>query len=126
MPTYNTRILPVEEWHKLPSDSEPGKAYKSFDKATTNIMVIERDDIIVGSWSLMPYYHAECVWVGKEFRGNPAIIRRLLVGMRTMASVVGTSAVITSAIDDNTRRLIGHLNAKKLPGEHYVIHFGEK
>ena len=119
---YKTRILPVEEWHKL-DGTEPGLAYKHFDETATNVMVVERDDVIVGTWCLMPYYHAECVWISEKHRGNPVVVKRLLVGIRQMANEVGVNSVITSAVDEETIKLLNHLEAEKLPGEHFVIKF---
>lgn len=119
---YKTRILPVDEWHKLVG-TEPGLAYEHFDPTLTSVMVVERDDVIVGTWCLMPYYHAECVWIAEAHRGNSAVVKRLIVGMRQMAHEVGVNAVITSALDEKTVKLLEHLEAEKLPGEQYVIKF---
>lgn len=120
---YDTRILPPEEWYKL-NDTEAGSVYSYFDKEHTNVMVVEKDGNIVGTWSLMPYYHAECVWIAETHRGNPAIVKRLVTGMKQMADSVGALSVITTALDDKTAKLLEHLEAEKLPGEHYVIRFG--
>jgi hypothetical protein len=120
---YKTRLLPVEEWDKL-KNTEAGPVYHLFDREHTNVMVVEKDSIVVGSWSLIPYYHAECVWIEESHRGNPAVVKRLVAGMKQMANLVGTSSVITTSLDYKTTKLLEHLEATRLPGEHYVIHFG--
>lgn len=119
---YSTRILPSNEWYKLDSRYIP---HEVFDEDTTNIMVVERDGVIVGSWSLMPFYHAECVWISENHKNNPAIARRLLIGMERMAKELGVEAVITTAASDRVSKILKKLkNAEKLPGENYLIRFG--
>jgi N-acyl-L-homoserine lactone synthetase len=120
---YKTRILPVEEWYKL-KGTEAEFAYEYFDVEHTSVMVIEKDRNIIATWSLVPYYHAECVWISNDYRGNPTVAKRLLVGMRQMAAGVGVSSVITTSISEQISKILEKINAKKLPGIHYVIHFG--
>lgn len=119
---YTTRILPPDEWDKL-KGTEAGSVYQFFDTNLTNVMVIEKDDEIIASWCLMPYYHAECVWITEEHRGNPTVARRLVAGMKKMADEIGIHAVITTSTDKKVTELIEHFDAEKLPGEHFVIHF---
>ena len=121
--SFSTRLLPPEEWHKL-AGTEPGKIIHVINKESSNIMVVEKDDTIVGSWSLIPYYHAECVWIREDFRNSAVVARRLITGMEQMANALGISSVITASTNKRVDRLIRHLKSKKLPGQHYVIHFG--
>lgn len=116
---YNTRLLPPDEWYKLDS-----KSFFSLDDAHTNVMVIEKDGVIIAHWCLVPIYHAECVWVAEDHRGNPVVAKRLLLGMKTMANQVGANIIITTSTSADVSKILEKLEAEKLVGEHWVISFG--
>jgi hypothetical protein len=121
--SYQTRLLPVEEWCRL-KGTEAEQVYHYFSKEHTNVMVVEKDKELIATWSLIPYYHAECAWVAEKYRKNPNVLKRLVVGMKKMANEVGVGSVIASATTEETAKLLLHMDGQKLPGEHYVIHFG--
>src|SRR5262249_22478594 len=96
----------------------------SIDDAHTNVMVIEKDGVIIAHWCLVPVYHAECVWISEEHRGNPVVAKRLLLGMKTMANEVGAQVIITTSTSDQVSEILRKLEAEKLVGEHWAISFG--
>jgi len=120
-PVYATRILPPDEWPKL-TGTEAECVWPTLDPSRTSIVVVERNGVIVGCHVLMWMLHAECLWIHPDARGRTSVPRRLWAGVQHVAlSRWGVSALITAAIDDRVRRLLAHVGATRLPGEHYVV-----
>lgn len=83
---YTTRILPPEEWHRLPLEL-PESPLAAIDLSTTYgyLIVLERDGILVGHWPLFLVWHAEPLFIKEADRVSPAI-RTLVNGLqRTIA-----------------------------------------
>ena len=115
---YTTRLLPQEEWHKLPVlDAR-------FHDELSNIMVIEHDGEIIANWVLMPIYHAEGLWVKEDYRKNPAVIRRLITGMKAMTEQVNASYIVTVTHDKEVAALLDKFpKSEKLNGDFYLMAF---
>jgi len=114
-----TRILPREEWAKL-AGTEAGEAWPAFPDGSA-VIVVERGGEILGCHALLPYWHVECLWIAPGARGRGGVARALWGAVQRTVRAMGISAVLTTAIDDRVRRLLGHVGASKLPGESYVI-----
>ena len=116
-----TRVLPPEEWPLL-EGTELEKVYPHLNPKEAKVIVVEDGSLIVGCWALLPFLHAECVWVHPDYRKqakSPAV--RLLRGMRQIARETGAKSVITSALSDEVVGLIEHIGGEELPGRHFVI-----
>jgi hypothetical protein len=122
--TYQTRMLPPEEWSRLKgTEAEP--AIPHLDPANTRVVVVEDDGQIVGCWVLVRVVHAEAVWIAPTHRTKFGVVRRLIAGMKTLARGWGAKGVVTAAVSDDVRRLIAKMGGAQLPGEAYVLPVGE-
>lgn len=115
-----TRILPPEEWHRL-NGTEAEAVWAQFDPARVTVLVVESEGAIVGTWVLMNVLHAECLWIAPAHRGRTAVARRLWAFMQRTARAIGVPAVATAALTDDVRRLLDHVGATKVPGDHYAM-----
>ena len=91
------------------------------DPAQTQMVVVEADGVIVGTWAVLRTVHVECVWIAEDYRGQFGVVKRLLIGMRAAARRWGARTVLTGAMTDQVRSLIASLGGSQLPGDHYVI-----
>lgn len=116
-----TRILPPAEWHRL-AGTEAETVWPQLNPERTSIVVVERDGFIVGCHVLSWLLHAECLWIAPQFRGRPSVARRLWTAVQqTARDHWGVPSVITAACDDRVRRLLAHVGAVELKGQHYVV-----
>jgi len=120
-----SRILPPEEWPRL-QGTEAEAVWSTLDPDTARVLVVERDDAIIGCWVLVPILHAECLWIAPAERGHGSVARRLLRLMRDTARALGFRGVATSACSDQVRHLLARIQAVPLPGTHHVIPIGER
>jgi len=114
------RILKKKDYWKLPEEVGPREVFTSLPK-DSKVIVVEEDDEIIGSWSLIPYYHLEMMWVNSEFRSKGSVARRLLKFMYKLTHSLGLNAVITSSIDEGMTKMINKLGGTELPGKHFVL-----
>jgi hypothetical protein len=114
------RVLPPEEWSRL-QGTEAEHLWPVLDPATAQVLVVERDHMIVGCWTLMTVLHVECLWIAPTDRGRGGVARRLLRFMREMATAAGFRTVVTSAMSDEIRALLAHVNAVPIPGDFYAF-----
>lgn len=117
-----TRVLPPDEWHKL-AGTEAEQAWPHLT-ASSQVLVVEHEDQIVGCWVLMPVLHVECFYIAPEHRKRASVGRRLLAGMARLVRLAGGSRVWTAAMSDDVRGLLDHIGATKVPGDHYVFSLG--
>lgn len=86
------------------------------------VLVVEKDDFVVGTWALIETHHAECVGIHPAYRNNPVVARRLIRGMMQMARAVGAKNLVTAALTEDVEKLIvEHLDGTELPGKHFVF-----
>lgn len=115
-----TRLLPREEWHKL-SGTELSAAWPLLTDGA-QVIVVEEDDAIVGCWALIPVIHAEGLFIAPGHRKRVAVARRLWDAMRLTATrTFKVDAVMTGACSDDVRKLLEHVGATKLAGDHYTV-----
>jgi hypothetical protein len=115
-----SRMLPPDEWPRL-AGTEAETLWPHLDPANAQVLVVEHEGQIVGTWTVMRMVHVECVWVHPAYRGTFGVVKRLLRGMRAAARTWGARTVLTGAMTDQVRGLITSLHGVRLPGEHYVI-----
>lgn len=115
-----SRILPVEEWHRL-EGTEAGPVWRHFDPERTTVLVVEHEGAIVGAWTLLNVLHAECLWIAPAHRGKTSVARRLWTLMQRTAQQLGVKAVATAAMSNEVRGLLEHVGATKVPGDHYAM-----
>lgn len=122
--TYTTRVLPVEEWHKL-HGTELELFAPHMDPARATVIVVEDGDQVVGCWALIQVLHAEGVWIAPAHRGRASVARRLVTTTLNAARLLGVQAVETAALTPEVERLLTkHLHATLLPGKHYTVAVG--
>lgn len=115
-----TRILPRDEWPRL-AGTEAEAVWPLLNPDTTRIVVVERDGEIVGCHVLLWVLHAECLWTAPAARGRGGVARRLWTAVQETVRAMGASGFMTAATDDRVRRLLAHVGAQRLPGDHYVM-----
>ena len=121
---YRTRILPPAEWPRL-AGTEAETIWPMLNPATAQVLVVEREQAILGCWILAPVLHAECLWIAPECRKTGGVARRLWAAMRRAVLASDSRTVATTAVSDDVRALLAHIGATQLPGDHFVMHFQE-
>jgi N-acyl-L-homoserine lactone synthetase len=120
-----TRILPPDEWPRL-AGTEAEALVPHLNPSHAAVLVVEREERIVGCWVALQTLHAECVWLSSEL-GNPApVAKQLVEGMFDIARSSGLRSIYTSAMTDEVRKLIEKLGGSALPGTAHVIPVPEK
>jgi hypothetical protein len=115
-----TRVLPVDEWSRL-AGTELADVWPYLDSNRNQIVVVEREDVMVGTLVLMQALHAEFLWMAPEERGRVAVGRRLLTALRTEAHMQGWPTVLMAAMSSQMLAIVQKLGAEPLPGCHYVL-----
>lgn len=116
-----SRILPPAEWSRL-AGTEAETIWPVVDRETTRVVVVEDEaGEIVGCHVLWQVWHLDGLWIAPAHRGKAGVARRLWATVQRTARALGARAVMTTAIDDRVRTLLGHVGAVPLPGEHYVV-----
>lgn len=114
------RSLPASEWPRL-SETEAKDIWQKLDPLMAKVIVVEEDDQIIASHVLLPVWHLECLWVHPDHRKRAGVLRRLWRGMLATMQSMEISAVATAACSDDVRRLLGHVHALPLVGDHFLI-----
>lgn len=117
------RILPRSEWDRL-LPTEAGPALEELKALDAQALVVEDEGVIRGCWMLFPMWHAECLWIAPEARGGGSVGRRLLTGMAKEAAARGVSRLWTGSTNADVTRLLEHIGAQKIPGDHFVFDIG--
>ena len=108
-----SRELPRADWIAL-DGFELGKVCHQLPSDAV-IVVVERDDVVVACWSVIPVFQVmlEGVEVIGPEQKNPAVIRRLLSGVRSVLADNEVTTVLTGAATDDVRHLLEHAGAKR-------------
>lgn len=115
-----TRILPPDEWPRL-MGTEAEAMWPHLDSRRSTVIVVEDAGAIVGTWTLLRVLHAECLWIAPSHRGKASVARRLWAELQNIVRGMGEHTVATSAVSDDVRAMLEHVNALKLTGDHYVM-----
>jgi len=108
------RELPRADWHRL-ADTPIAAVCATLPADTRMIVVEDRDGVIVGTWAMIRYVHAEGVWIAPAHQKRGSVAGRLLRAMRDVAHSWGAPVVLTAAVDDEVRSLIAKLGGARLP-----------
>ncbi len=111
-----TRILPPDEWGRL---QETGMAAcaATLHPAVDEVIVIEEDGAIVGTWSFKIVPHVEGLWIADDHRGKSSVARKLFLAMRAHARSRGAEVVMTGAASNDVKELLAHVGAEPLPDQ---------
>lgn len=115
-----TRVLPPDEWPALVG-TEADTVWSRLSPDNAQVFVVEEDGQIAGCWIAMRIVHAECLWIAPSHRGSFAVMRRLWGGMRQMVRAWGAPVFFTSAITNDVRDLLMRFQARRVPGDTYVL-----
>lgn len=115
-----TRILDPSEWHRL-AGTEAEPLVPHLQPMETRVLVVEDGSEIVGAWVLLRLVHAECVWIAPSHRGRGRVAAKLLSGMRSLARLWGSKAVLTASASPDVDALIGKLGGVEVPGRHFAL-----
>lgn len=116
--SYTTRVLPPEAWGAL-AQTDLEYLWQNLPP-DSKVIVVEDGETIVGRWVLMPIWHAEFLSIAPSHQGKTSVARRLYQGMRRLLDELQIKAVYTGAVDEHVVKLLDHVHAQKLPGEHYI------
>lgn len=117
------RILPPDEWWKL-AETDAAAIWPKLNAETTEVVVVERDGEVVGHHILLPVLHVEHLWIHPADRGKTAVARALWTEVQKAARGRGVTGVWTTCDDDRVRRLLEHVQATRVQGDHYLIALG--
>lgn len=114
------RILPVEEWPRLVG-TEAEAAWPYLNPENTRVIVVEEAGEIVGTWTMLRIVHAECLWISPKYRGSFGVAKRLLRGMREIATGWGVEKVITGSASEHVTALIAKFGGVPMPCVSFIL-----
>jgi len=117
-----TRILPPDEWSKL-TGTLLKDAPEILDPEMDMVLVVERDEEIVGCTSFLPRWHMEGTWVSPAYRKMSSVGRPLLKGIHQMATALKAKELIMVSVDPDVTALCCRLGRSStyLDGHHFSI-----
>ncbi len=115
-----TRILQPGEYPKL-ADTEAGPIWPQLTPQA-RVVVVEDHGQLVGCHVLIAVLHAECLWIHPDHRGKTSVARRLWSAVRAeVRDHFQASGFATAAVSDDVRRLLRHVDAEPIPGQHFMV-----
>ena len=116
-----SRILPFEEWDRLPEYMDPIIA--SMSPGSCRICVVEDAGDIVGHLLLFPVLHAEGLWIAPQHRKRVSVLRHLLTRMKSGARSLGFDRVWGASDSDEMTRILAHvkLDGRLVPAISVVL-----
>lgn len=118
-----TRMLPPEEWDRL-TGTEVESIVPGLVPEHTQVIVVEQDGAIVGTWVLLRLVHVECLWIAPAHRRKASVAGRLLRAIVEAAQRWGTRSVWTGSLSPEVTSMIQRLGGIAIPGEHFAIPVG--
>lgn len=116
-----SRVLPLAEWDRLRETALDLAVWGTIDPAAAIVVVVEDDGVIVACWGTFPCRHVEGFWVRPDHQKRGGVLRRLFVGMRTVLTELGATAVVTQADTPDVADLLRAAGATRVPGESYLL-----
>ena len=115
-----SRILPREEWSKLVGTEAESLIAQLPEHA--RVVVVEDGDQLVGCHILVAVLHGECLWTHPDHRKKGAVARRLWAAVKQEAhDSFDATWLMTGCLSDDVRRLLEHVGAVKMNGDHYMV-----
>jgi hypothetical protein len=116
-----TRILPVAEWPRL-AGTLLETVWPTLDPRTTQILVVEAGDRLVGCWALLALWHLEGCWIDPARRGRAGVARAGLRAMRALLAAAGIGEVLMMATNPGSQALCQKLGTvTPLACAHYAV-----
>lgn len=114
------RVLRPEEYPQL-AQTEVGPLWSQLS-AQARVVIVEDHGQMVGCHVLVPVLHAECLWIHPAHRGKTSVARRLWTAVqREVRDHFQAHGFATAAISDDVRRLLQHVAAEPIPGQHFMV-----
>jgi hypothetical protein len=106
-PNITVRELPVEEYHRLPSEV-------SCPPEMTRFAVAEKDGEIIAYWRLAQVIHLEPIWIHPNHRKG-FLVRRLWKQVLSILDVCGISSAFCFSDRDDIADYVQRLGLIELP-----------
>jgi hypothetical protein len=90
--------------------------WQTFNPRFTEVIVVERDGMIVASVALLMALHAECL----SIHGGAGVARALWSALGERVQAAGGRAVWAAAVDEPMRGLLER-HAEPIPGDHFLM-----
>lgn len=116
------RVLPYEEWHKIPEHMDP--VLVGLRPGQSRICVVENEQgEIVARWLLYPVLFAEDLWVHPDYRQRVSVGRKLWRLVHRAATELGFGHLLVTAMDQEIRDLLAHpgVRSERMPDSMYVF-----
>lgn len=113
------RDLPADEWHRLPDEAFPDGLP---DPATSVILVVEEDGVIVGLTTLVQVVHAgHASWIAPEHRGG-LVLGKLWAGVRQVLDGYRIDQAYSFADSPEVASYLSRLGFTLLPYATFLCH----
>lgn len=122
----NARILPPEEWGRLPALTGMPNFSPIMNPPDTEVIVVERDGEIVASMAVMRMTHFEAAWVHPSVKGNAGVVRRLLNASFDSARRFPERFAVAMCNERAVSDLLVRLGGSRMPVDSYAVPVGEK
>lgn len=113
------RILPREEWGRLPDEIVAFLGTMNADDAS--VVVVEEGREIVARMVVMRVPHLESFWMAPDKLGNAGITRALLRGAVTQAREWAPNWIYANADNEETMRTLGRLGGRYMPMHTFLM-----
>mgnify|MGYP001567898077 CR=1 FL=1 len=118
-----SRVLPQEEWHQV-AHLDIGRFLPYATPAHTEIVVVEREGVIVGCWAVLRITHVEGLWIDPAYRGRVSVARRLFHATMAVARRWTDHWVMTGAQTPEIADLLRRYGATEIPMQTFVMPIG--
>lgn len=114
------RILPREEWGRLPDDAVA--LYNTLRPEDVAVLVVEDAGEIVARMAVMRAIHWESFWMAPDAVGNAGITRALLRAAGQKASEWGKWLYANASVDDDgVRQALERLGGQWMPMHTFLL-----
>lgn len=123
MSSYTTRILPTEEFDRLPT-RELADLRRYVPSDAMQVVIVEDGARIVGAWAVVTMVHLEGVWIDPAYRHKSGVVRALLQRTFHVASALAKWAITGSTDPYVTRLITKHLHGVPVRAESFIVSVG--
>lgn len=122
--SLSARVLPPAEWERLGVCGMP-ELFPYLQPADIKVVVVERGGEIMARLSFIRAPLLEGFWIAPDSRGNPAILRSLLRGVRDVVRGDGYGWAYAQSDQAHVADLLERGGGRKLPVDTYLMAVGE-
>ena len=117
--SYQTRVLPVEEWDRL--RDLPFATNGLPDPAFSQVIVTETTEgQIVGLWAMLTAVHLDGLWTDSAHRGT-VVAGQLLATMKDQLAALGITVSFTVISDPQVMVLAHKAGFTRYPGDLWIL-----